>query len=134
MIRFISSRSWTKDSDNTLLIDSQLNSIGCFRRSKIDPPRRSNFDPLFKLTNLLVYKAHVSLPSPKTLSVHIQDHCVVGNLGAHLSAYLERGGFPSWEGVKNESVFPYIGGSKLSRRKHPPYEPYLSNQAARSSF
>jgi hypothetical protein len=30
---------------------------------------------------------------------------------------LERGGFPSW-GVKNEPAFPYIGGSKLSRRKH----------------
>jgi hypothetical protein len=54
-------------------------SVKCFRRSKIDPSRRSNFDPLFKLTNLLVYKAHVSLPSPKTLSVHIQDHCVMGN-------------------------------------------------------
>jgi hypothetical protein len=51
----------------------------CFRRSKFDPPRRSDFDPLFKLTNHLVNKAHVSLPSPKTLSVHVQDHCVVGN-------------------------------------------------------
>jgi hypothetical protein len=53
--------------------------IMCFRRSKFDPPRRSDFDPLFKLTNHLVNKAHVSLPSPKTLSVHVQNHCVVGN-------------------------------------------------------
>jgi hypothetical protein len=52
---------------------------GCFRRSKIDPLRRSNFDPLFKLTNHPVNKVHVSLPSPKTLSVHVQDHCVMGN-------------------------------------------------------
>jgi hypothetical protein len=51
----------------------------CFRRSKFDPPRRSDFDPLFKLTNHPVNKVHVSLPSPKTLSVHIQDQCVVGN-------------------------------------------------------
>jgi hypothetical protein len=51
----------------------------CFRRSKFDTPRRSDFDPLFKLTNHLVYKVHVSLPSPKALSVHIQDQCVVGN-------------------------------------------------------
>jgi hypothetical protein len=41
--------------------------------------RRSDFKPLYKITNLLVYKVHVSLPSPKTLSVHVQDHCVVGN-------------------------------------------------------
>ncbi len=41
--------------------------------------RRSDFDPLFKLTNHLVNKVHVSLPSPKTLSVHIQNHCVMGN-------------------------------------------------------
>ena len=54
-------------------------SKGCFRRSKFDPPRRSDFDPLFKLTNHLVNKVHVSLPSPKTLSIHVQDHCVVGN-------------------------------------------------------
>jgi hypothetical protein len=53
--------------------------IPCFRRAKIDPPRRSDFDPLFKLTNLLVYKAHVSLPSPKTLSVHVQDQRVMGD-------------------------------------------------------
>ena len=51
----------------------------CFRRSKIDPPRRSDFDPRVKLTKHRAYKAHVSLPSPKTLSVHVQDHCVVGN-------------------------------------------------------
>jgi hypothetical protein len=51
----------------------------CFRRSKFDPPRRSDFDPLFNLTNHLVNKVHVSLPSPKTLSVHVQDRCVVCN-------------------------------------------------------
>ena len=51
----------------------------CFRRSKFDPPRRSDFDPLFKLTNHPVNKVHVSLQSPKTLSVHVQDQCVVSN-------------------------------------------------------
>lgn len=41
--------------------------------------RRSKFDPLFKLTYHPVNKVHVSLPSPKTLSVHIQDYCMMGN-------------------------------------------------------
>ena len=35
--------------------------------------------PQFKLTNPFVNKAHVSLPSPKTLSVHVQDQCMMGN-------------------------------------------------------
>ena len=53
--------------------------LNCIHRSKFDPPRRSDFDPLYELTNLLEYKVHVSLPSPKALSVHVQDQCVVGN-------------------------------------------------------
>ena len=37
------------------------------------------FLSLDELINYLVYKVHVSLPSPKALSVHVQDQCVVGN-------------------------------------------------------
>ena len=51
----------------------------CIRRSKIDPLRRSDFDPLNELAYLLEYKAHVSLPSSKTLSVHVQDQCMMCN-------------------------------------------------------
>jgi len=47
--------------------------------TKYDCIRRSKFDPLFKLTNLLEYKVHVSLPSAKALSVHVQDQCVMCN-------------------------------------------------------
>ncbi len=56
-----------------------LDKANCFRRSNLDPSRRSDFDPLFELTDLLEYKVHVSLPSPKTLSVHVQDQSVVCN-------------------------------------------------------
>jgi DNA-binding XRE family transcriptional regulator len=35
---------------------------------------------------------------------------------SHLSVYLEREAFLLEGGVKDESAFPYIGGSKLSRR------------------
>jgi len=52
-------------------------------------------------------------------------HALHGRLNARGEAFL------LW-GVKNESAFPYIGGSKLSRRKQPwhatvNYKSYYSN-------
>ena len=53
--------------------------MNVFAGPNLTPHADPILTPLFKLTNHLVNKVHVSLPSPKTLSVHIQDHCMVGN-------------------------------------------------------